>query len=60
MPAIERELREAQERRERHRAEEALYQERERALTTLHSIGDGVITTDPDGLVEYLNPVASE
>ncbi len=58
VPAIERELREARERSDRHRAEEALYQERERALITLHSIGDGVITTDAEGRVDYMNPVA--
>ena len=37
---------------------DALYQEKERAETTLHSIGDAVITTDADGNVNYLNPVA--
>jgi diguanylate cyclase (GGDEF)-like protein/PAS domain S-box-containing protein len=58
VPAIERELRESRERSDRRRAEEALYQERERALITLHSIGDGVITTDADGRVDYMNPVA--
>jgi diguanylate cyclase (GGDEF)-like protein/PAS domain S-box-containing protein len=58
VPAIERELRETRERSDRHRAEEALYQERERALITLHSIGDGVITTDAEGRVDYMNPVA--
>jgi len=58
IPAIERELREARERSDRRRAEEALYQERERALITLHSIGDGVITTDAEGRVDYMNPVA--
>ena len=57
-PAIERELRDSRERRERRRTEETLYQERERALITLHSIGDGVITTDADGRVDYMNPVA--
>jgi len=36
----------------------ALFQEKERAEVTLHSIGDGVITTDAAGYVEYLNPVA--
>lgn len=36
----------------------ALEQEHERALVTLHSIGDAVITTDNQGRVEYLNPVA--
>ena len=43
---------------ERKRAEEALFNEKERAQVTLHCIGDGVITTDPNCRVEYLNPVA--
>ena len=51
-------MREVRERSDRRRAEDALYQERERALVTLHSIGDGVITTDADGRVDYMNPVA--
>lgn len=40
------------------RSEQALHEEKERAEVTLHSIGDGVITTDVDGHVRYLNPVA--
>ncbi len=43
---------------ERDRAEAALYAEKERALVTLQSIGDAVITTDIEGRVEFLNPVA--
>jgi len=35
-----------------------LFTEKERAQVTLASIADGVITTDTDGRVEYLNPVA--
>jgi diguanylate cyclase (GGDEF)-like protein/PAS domain S-box-containing protein len=35
-----------------------LFAEKERAQVTLASIGDGVITTDIEGWVEYLNPVA--
>jgi diguanylate cyclase (GGDEF)-like protein/PAS domain S-box-containing protein len=35
-----------------------LFAEKERAQVTLASIADGVITTDTDGWVEYLNPVA--
>jgi diguanylate cyclase (GGDEF)-like protein/PAS domain S-box-containing protein len=43
---------------DRKRAEQALLEEKERALVTLHSIGDAVITTDAAGVVQYLNPVA--
>ncbi|HSG66699.1 MAG TPA: PAS domain S-box protein, partial [Gammaproteobacteria bacterium] len=41
-------------------AERALFKEKERAEVTLQSIGDAVITTDADGNVDYLNPVAEE
>ena len=44
----------------RKRAEVQLYEEKEKAQVTLQSIGDAVITTDADGRVEYLNPVAEE
>jgi diguanylate cyclase (GGDEF)-like protein/PAS domain S-box-containing protein len=43
---------------DRKRAESDLLREKERAQVTLRSIGDGVITTDTDGRVDYLNPVA--
>jgi len=43
---------------ERKLAEEALHSEKERALVTLASIGDGVIRADPQGRIDYLNPVA--
>ncbi|HQU14815.1 MAG: EAL domain-containing protein [Gammaproteobacteria bacterium] len=39
-------------------AEEALFREKERVQVTLESIGDGVITTDVHGRIEYLNPSA--
>jgi diguanylate cyclase (GGDEF)-like protein/PAS domain S-box-containing protein len=35
-----------------------LEQTKDRALVTLESIGDGVITTDVSGLIDYLNPAA--
>lgn len=37
-----------------------LEHEKNRALVTLHSIGDGIITTDASGVVQYLNPVAEQ
>ena len=43
---------------ELNRARQALHKEKELALVTLQSIGDGVITTDKDGLITYLNPTA--
>jgi diguanylate cyclase (GGDEF)-like protein/PAS domain S-box-containing protein len=43
---------------ERKRAEIEVRAEKERAQVTLNSIADGVITTDNEGIVDYLNPVA--
>lgn len=40
--------------------EEALFREKESAQITLQSIGDGVVTTDAQSIVEYINPVAEE
>ena len=45
---------------ERKLYEEALFREKESAQITLQSIGDGVITTDAMGNVEYINPVAED
>ncbi len=44
----------------RKRTEYALLEEKERAQVTLDAIADGVITTNLDGEVLYLNPVAEE
>ncbi|MCW5624760.1 MAG: EAL domain-containing protein [Burkholderiales bacterium] len=41
-------------------AQAELFGEKERAQVTLASIGDGVITTDADGWIDYLNPVAEK
>jgi diguanylate cyclase (GGDEF)-like protein/PAS domain S-box-containing protein len=40
------------------RTERRLEREKELAEVTLHSIVDGVITTDAEGRIDYLNPVA--
>ncbi|RZV60144.1 MAG: EAL domain-containing protein [Pseudomonadales bacterium] len=46
---------------EQFRAKEAaLAQEKSRAMITLRSIADGVVTTNTDCEVEYINPVALE
>ncbi|MGB5354843.1 MAG: EAL domain-containing protein, partial [Woeseia sp.] len=45
---------------ERKLYEEALFREKESAQITLRSIGDGVITTNAENLVEYINPIAEE
>ncbi|NER04398.1 MAG: EAL domain-containing protein, partial [Okeania sp. SIO3C4] len=45
---------------ERKQIELALFQEKELAEITLQSIGDGVITTDEKGNVDYLNPIAEK
>ncbi|OOG21472.1 sensor domain-containing diguanylate cyclase [Thioalkalivibrio denitrificans] len=45
---------------DRKQAEAALFEAKERAQVTLHSIGDAVITTDHEAVITYLNPVAEE
>ena len=45
---------------DRKRAETRVFEEKERAQVTLQSIGDGVITTDADGNIDYINPVAQD
>jgi diguanylate cyclase (GGDEF)-like protein/PAS domain S-box-containing protein len=45
---------------ERKLYEDALFREKESAQITLQSIGDGVITTDSENNVEYVNPVAED
>lgn len=41
-------------------AEQLLFEEKERAQITLTSIGEGVITTDADCNVQFLNPIAEK
>jgi diguanylate cyclase (GGDEF)-like protein/PAS domain S-box-containing protein len=45
---------------ERKMAETRVFEEKERAQVTLQSIGDGVVTTDAEGRVDYINPVAQD
>ena len=60
VPAIERELRERQVRRERARAEEALRRGEERYRSLLEGIPVGVYRTAPDGTLLDANPVFRE
>lgn len=46
--------------KEKERAEKKLAAEHERLLVTLHSIGDGVITSDISGKVVLLNKIAED
>lgn len=43
---------------EHRRLTEALQEEKERLRITLHSIGDGVVCTDAEGRVTFMNPIA--
>jgi diguanylate cyclase (GGDEF)-like protein/PAS domain S-box-containing protein len=45
---------------ERNRLASALEAEQEKIQVTLHCIGDAVISTDNNGVVNYLNPVAEQ
>ncbi len=45
---------------DREKYKEELYREKEMFKTTLHSIGDGVVTTDEKGRIIVLNQVAEE
>ncbi len=44
----------------RKKAEDALYEEKERLQVTLHSISDAVISTNARGELLYINPAAEE
>lgn len=45
---------------ERQSAARILLEEKKRALVTLKSIGDAVITTDAKGIIDYINPAAEK
>lgn len=41
-------------------AEKELYEEKEKAQVTLQSIGDAVLTTNQNGIIEYANPATEQ
>ncbi len=43
---------------DRKRMEDALLKEKERVQVTLESLGEAVITTDENAIIDYLNPIA--
>lgn len=46
--------------KERQLSDDRLFVEKIKAQTTLESIGEGVITTDCDGIINYINPAAEK
>jgi two-component system cell cycle sensor histidine kinase/response regulator CckA len=56
VPAIDRELREAQVRRERKRTEEELHLSEQRYRSLIDSARDVIYTLSPDGMISSLNP----
>ena len=46
--------------RDRQLAEEALYQQKDRLQITFSAMAEGVIITDSNGLIEYINPAAEK
>ncbi len=59
VPAVERELRDAESRRERRRAEEQLLQSRRKLLTTLENMNEGFFTLDQEWRFTYVNAEAA-
>jgi PAS domain S-box-containing protein len=60
IPAVERELRDAEMRRDRKRTEDQLDQSRRRLVETLETINEGFFTLDSDWRFTYVNNEAAE
>jgi len=60
VPAIKRELREAEIRRSHRQAQATLQNERERFVSALRCLEEAVITTDVNGSVVTINPIAEQ
>ncbi len=60
IPAVERELHEAETRKERKKAEEALHQSEEKLFTILENTSDVIFQLSPLGTIQYVSPRAVE
>jgi PAS domain S-box-containing protein len=56
VPAVERELREAESRRQRRCAEQALEQSLRRTKSVLEAAGEGICGLDASGIINFINP----
>src|SRR5882724_4360667 len=56
VPAVERELREAESRRQRQSTEQALEQWRRRTESILEAAGEGICGLDATGVINFINP----
>jgi PAS domain S-box-containing protein len=56
VPAVERELREAESRRQRRVAEQSLEQYRDRTESILEAAGEGICGLDAQGVINFINP----
>jgi DNA-binding NtrC family response regulator len=56
VPAVQRELREAESRRQRRNAEQALDQCRRRTDSILEAAGEGICGLDANGVINFINP----
>jgi PAS domain S-box-containing protein len=60
IPAVERELREAENRRDRERTEDQLKESRQRLLKTLENMNEGFFTLDSEWRITYANAEAAK
>jgi PAS domain S-box-containing protein len=60
VPAVERELREAEVRRQHRCAEEALHESEEKYRVVADHASDAILITEEDGTIQYANPMAED
>ena len=60
IPTVERELREAEVRRQRRQAEQALAESRRRTESILEAAGEGICGLDAQGMITFINPLGAK